>query len=97
MGKGTTGLRSLQREHDADTKDCYRHANLTAGNSEQGETGQETLVRRASAKRATLKSPVRENRTPGSVRGAPGNRRPYLDTVSIIGVVKTPEIEPVSS
>jgi hypothetical protein len=28
-----------------------------------------------------LKSPVRENRPPGSVRGAPGNRRPYLDLV----------------
>jgi hypothetical protein len=26
-----------------------------------------------------LKSPVRANRTPGSVRGAPGNRCPYLD------------------
>jgi hypothetical protein len=34
MGKGTTGLRSPQRKHDADTKDCYRHANLTAGDSE---------------------------------------------------------------
>jgi hypothetical protein len=30
-------------------------------------------------KRVDLKSPVRENRPPGSVRGAPGNRRPYLD------------------
>jgi transposase len=29
--------------------------------------------------RVNLKSPVRENRSPGSVRGAPGNRRPYLD------------------
>jgi hypothetical protein len=29
--------------------------------------------------RADLKSPVREYRSPGSVRGAPGNRRPYLD------------------
>jgi hypothetical protein len=29
--------------------------------------------------RVELKSPVRENCTPGSVRGAPGNRRPYLD------------------
>jgi hypothetical protein len=29
--------------------------------------------------RARLKSPVREYCTPGSVRGAPGNRRPYLD------------------
>jgi hypothetical protein len=30
-------------------------------------------------KRVSLKSPVRENRSPGSVRGAPGNRRPYRD------------------
>lgn len=29
--------------------------------------------------RVDLKSPVRENRPPGSVRGAPGNRCPYLD------------------
>ena len=29
--------------------------------------------------RVDLKSPVRENRPPGSVRGAPGNWRPYLD------------------
>jgi hypothetical protein len=29
--------------------------------------------------RGEVKSPVRENRTPGSVRGAPGNRCPYLD------------------
>jgi hypothetical protein len=29
--------------------------------------------------RVDLKSPVRENRPPGSVRGASGNRRPYLD------------------
>jgi hypothetical protein len=28
-----------------------------------------------------LKSPVRANRTPGSVRGAPGNRCPYLDAM----------------
>ena len=31
-------------------------------------------------RRASTKSPVREYRPPGSVRGAPGNRRPYLDT-----------------
>jgi hypothetical protein len=30
-------------------------------------------------KRVSLRSPVRENRTPGSVRGASGNRRPYRD------------------
>ena len=28
-----------------------------------------------------MKSPVRENRPPGSVRGAPGNRRPYRDPI----------------
>jgi hypothetical protein len=32
--------------------------------------------------RVELKSPVRENCTPGSVRGAPGNRRPYLDKIA---------------
>ena len=31
--------------------------------------------------RVDLKSPVREYRPPGSVRGALGNRRPYLDKV----------------
>ena len=30
-------------------------------------------------KRVLLKSPVRENRTPGSVRGALSNRCPYRD------------------
>jgi hypothetical protein len=30
-------------------------------------------------KRVLLKSPVRENRTPGSVRGASSNRCPYRD------------------
>ena len=34
---------------------------------------------RAIKQRVVLKSPVLENCTPGSVRGAPGNRRPYLD------------------
>ena len=29
--------------------------------------------------RVNVKSPVREYRPPGSVRGAPGNRCPYLD------------------
>ena len=31
--------------------------------------------------RVDLKSPVRENRPPGSVRGAPGDRRPYRDSI----------------
>ena len=38
-----------------------------------------------------VKSPVRENRPPGSVRGAPGNRRPYRDppTASILSLTPT--------
>ena len=34
--------------------------------------------------RVDLKSPVREYRPPGSVRGAPGNRRPYLDKTEML-------------
>ena len=33
-------------------------------------------------RRVVLKSPVLENCTPGSVRGAPGNRRPYLAKIN---------------
>ena len=33
-GEGVAGMRSPQRKHDPDKKDCKRHANLTAGNSE---------------------------------------------------------------
>jgi hypothetical protein len=40
------------------------------------QTGKPSCERR---RRASAKSPVREYRPPGSVRGAPGNRRPYLD------------------
>jgi len=32
-------------------------------------------------RRVVLKSPVLENCTPGSVRGALGNQRPYLDNM----------------
>jgi len=38
-----------------------------------------------------MKSPVRENRPPGSVRGAPGNWRPYLDLHSILALF--PKVE----
>src|ERR1039458_2622080 len=36
--------------------------------------------------RVSLKSPVRANRTPESVRRAPGNRCPYLDKKSLTGL-----------
>jgi len=39
----------------------------------------QTCLPQASAKRVCPRSPVREYRTPGSVRGHPGNRVSYLD------------------
>src|SRR5258708_2054921 len=39
--------------------------------------------------RVDLKSPVREYRPPGSVRGAPGNRRPYLDNIGGVGMINS--------
>jgi hypothetical protein len=50
-------------------------ANLTVGDSEQGESIALALLR----KRVFTKSPVRENRTPGSVRGLSGNWQSYRD------------------
>jgi hypothetical protein len=44
----------------------------------QGCFGAKTIPRQV-RKRDVTKSPVREDCTPGSVRGAPGNVRPYLD------------------
>ncbi len=38
-------------------------------------------------KRVLLKSPLRENRTAGSVRGASGNWRSYRDNWVIVGLV----------
>jgi hypothetical protein len=40
--------------------------------------------------RVDLKSPVRENRPPGSVRGASGNRRPYLDMKYDAMIIRIP-------
>ena len=42
-------------------------------------------------RRVVLKSPVLENCTPGSVRGAPGNRRPYLAILFVPGAFLMPQ------
>ena len=47
---------------------CRKNDGTTLANLPAGDTP-----------RVSLRSPVREYCTPGSVRGAPGNRRPYLD------------------
>jgi hypothetical protein len=44
-------------------------------------------------KRVSLRSPVRENCTPGSVRGASGNRRPYRDGAnSVQSLIVIPQL-----
>ena len=43
---------------------------------------------RVVCERVVVKSPVRENRPPGSVRGAPGNWRPYRDPPRELKVAK---------
>ena len=49
---------------------CRKNDGISLANLPAGDTP-----------RVSLRSPVREYCTPGSVRGAPGNRCPYLDTI----------------
>ena len=76
MGKGWTEIRRFQRKHGPDTKGRINHANLTAGLAMEGS--RIVFLRM----RVFLKSPVLENGTPGSVRGASGNWRPYRDEIT---------------
>ena len=71
MGKGVTVRRSPHRKLVPDMQGRSPQANLPEGNS--------LLPAMGLRKRVSLRSPVRKNRTPGSVRGASGNRRPYRD------------------
>ena len=71
LGKGWTEIRRPQRKPGPDTKGRINPANLTAGLAIEGS--RIAFLRM----RVFLKSPVLENGTPGSVRGASGNRCPY--------------------
>ena len=62
-GEGTNRLTKHAQATRCRKNDGPKLANLPAGDTQ----------------RVSLKSPVREYRPPGSVRGAPGNRCPYLD------------------
>jgi hypothetical protein len=62
-GEGTNRLAKPAQATRCRKNDGSTLANLPAGDTQ----------------RVSLRSPVRANRTPGSVRGAPGNRCPYLD------------------
>jgi hypothetical protein len=66
MGKEWTEIRCLQRKHGPDMKGRINPANLTAGLAIEGSSI--AFLRT----RVFLKSPVLENGTPGSVRGASG-------------------------
>jgi len=59
------------------TNRLTKHAQATMGRKIGGPTLANLPA--SDTPRVSLKSPVRANRTPGSVRGAPGNRCPYLD------------------
>ena len=64
-GEGANRLTKPAQATRCRTNDGSTLANLPAGDTP----------------RVSLRSPVRANRTPGSVRGAPGNRCPYLDGI----------------
>ena len=59
------------------TNKLTKHAQATRCRKNDGSTLANLPA--SDTPRVSLKSPVRANRTPGSVRGAPGNRCPYLD------------------
>ena len=83
MGKGVTETRSPQRKHIPDMKDWtnYMPTSLWGiANRAEKDGSLFSCPFDASAKRVYPRSPVREYRTPGSVRGHPGNRVSYLDT-----------------
>ena len=69
-GEGTNRLTKPAQATRCRKNDGSTWANLPAGDTP----------------RVSLKSPVRANRAPGSVRGAPGNRCPYLD-ISLTRVI----------
>jgi hypothetical protein len=86
MGKGATRMRTPHRKHGTD---------MQGRNTMQ--TSLRAIAKRArrksrgngSAKRAPVKSPVRENCTPGSVGGHPGDRVSYPDIQSKAEGVRT--------
>ena len=71
MGQGVTVERRPHRKRVPDMQGRNPQANLPEGESTLPVTGLR--------KRVSPRSPVRKNRTPGSVRGASGNWRPYRD------------------
>ena len=73
QGEGVDRNTPPSKETWADMKDRTNHANLTAGLAIEGS--RIAFLRM----RVFLKSPALANGTPGSVRGASGNRRPYRD------------------
>ncbi len=75
MGKDLTGVRSSHRQLVPDGVGLDQHEpTFLRAIAIKAKT--DSWVRLARM-RVQPRNPVRETRTPGSVRGAPGNRRPY--------------------
>ena len=84
--EGTSGVGSLHSSHgQGESPDCGEGGDRATQSAQVTSTvrttGQDWRTFRRARRRVALKSPVLENCTPGSVRGAPGNRRPYLDNM----------------
>ena len=79
-GKRRTGIRSVHRKPGPDCRTGYARLTPLQGIAKpvhsEHPSGAGNGWRR---KRVSLRSPVRENRTPGSVRGPSGNGRSYRD------------------
>jgi len=70
------------------TNRLTKHAQATTGRKIGGSTLANLPA--GDTQRVSLKSPVRANRTPGSERGAPGNRCPYLDITNFLSLELQP-------
>src|ERR1019366_3168504 len=83
----TSSLRASAAAHSQGSPSgLTKHAQATTCRENDGSTLANLPA--GDTQRVRSKSPVRANRTPGSVRGAPGNRCPYLDiSISFLSLV----------
>ena len=83
----TSSLRASAAAHsEGSPSGLTKHAQVTTCRENDGSTLANLPA--GDTQRVSLKSPLRANRTPGPVRGAPGNRCPYLHiSISFLSLV----------